>query len=175
MTGATIEENNRVGELFVCIMFDPRQPEANPSRTVAYWADRPPNLPGVQTCQPKSLHLTAIRRQRLLINLNGHTLLTQRCFGPTLRYMADAKKKKKRGRKAVMVGLGLDSDGHKRVTTGPNFALVGGSKETHEEMTEKVIKINEKLNAAGKRLENVSRQEFDDIAHAVGLKGDKPE
>jgi hypothetical protein len=83
--------------------------------------------------------------------------------------MADAKKKKKRGRKAVMVGLGLDSDGHKRLTTGPNFVLMGGSQETHEVMTEKAIKINEKLAAAGKRLEDVSHEEFDDIAHSVGL------
>lgn len=82
--------------------------------------------------------------------------------------MANAKKKKSQ-RKAVMLGFGLDSDGHKRVTTGHNFALVGGSEETHEEMTEKVIKINEKLTAKGKQLENVSREEFDDIAHSVGL------
>jgi len=86
--------------------------------------------------------------------------------------MAQASKKKT-GRKAIMLGLGLDTDGHKRLTTGPNFLLVGGSQETHEVMTEKVIKINEKLTASGKRLENVSREEFDDIAHSVGLKGDK--
>jgi hypothetical protein len=83
--------------------------------------------------------------------------------------MADAKKKKKSRRKAVMVGLGLDSDGHKRLTTGPNFVLMGGSQETHEVMTEKAIKINEKLASAGKRLEDVSHEEFDDIAHSVGL------
>jgi hypothetical protein len=69
-----------------------------------------------------------------------------------------------------MLGLGLDSDGHKRVTTGENFALVGGTQETHEAMTEKAIKINEKLKARGKHLEGVSREEFDDIAHEVGLK-----
>lgn len=69
-----------------------------------------------------------------------------------------------------MLGLGLDSDGHKRVTTGKNFALLGGSQETHEEMTEKVIRINEKLDQRGKRLEQVSREEFDDIAHSVGLR-----
>lgn len=70
-----------------------------------------------------------------------------------------------------MLGVGLDQqDGHKRVTTGNNFALVGGSAETHEIMTEKVIKINEKLAARGKQLEQVSREEFDDIAHDVGLK-----
>ncbi len=68
-----------------------------------------------------------------------------------------------------MLGLGLDSDGHKRVTTCPNFALLGGSHDTHEAMTEKAIKINEKLAAKGKRLEDVSREEFDDIAHSVGL------
>ena len=69
-----------------------------------------------------------------------------------------------------MLGVGLDSDGHKRVTTGPNFALVGGSQATHEEMTEKAIKINEKLAAKGKRLHEVSHEEFDDIAHEVGLR-----
>jgi hypothetical protein len=69
-----------------------------------------------------------------------------------------------------MLGLGLDSDGHKRVTTGPNFVLMGGSEETHEVMTEKAIKINEKLTAKGKQLEEVSHEEFDEIAHAVGLK-----
>jgi len=80
--------------------------------------------------------------------------------------MANAKKK----RKAALLGVGLDSDGSKRITTGPNFALVGGTEETHDAMTEKAIKINEKLKARGKQLEEVSREEFDDIAHEVGLK-----
>ena len=82
--------------------------------------------------------------------------------------MADAKNKRSR-RKAMMLGVGLDSDGHKRLTTGANFALVGGSEETHEVMTEKVIKINEKLSARGKQLESVSSEEFDEIANSVGL------
>lgn len=64
----------------------------------------------------------------------------------------------------------MDDDGHKRVTVGKNFALVGGSEETHEAMTEKAIKINEKLARKGKTLDDVSREEFDDIAHEVGLK-----
>jgi hypothetical protein len=83
--------------------------------------------------------------------------------------MAHAKKKNLR-RKGLMLGLGLDSDGHKRVTTGHNFMLLGGSKETHEVMTEKAIKINEKLAAKGKCLEDVSHQELDEIARSVGMK-----
>jgi hypothetical protein len=77
--------------------------------------------------------------------------------------------KKKGPRKALLLGLGLDSDGHKRLTTGPNFVLLGGTRETHEVMTEKVIKINEKLASKGKQLENLSREEFDDMARSVGL------
>ena len=76
---------------------------------------------------------------------------------------------KSKNQKAIMLGIGLDSDGHKRVTKGPNFALVGGTQETHEVMTEKAIKINEKLAAKGKQLHEVSRAEFEDIAHSVGL------
>jgi hypothetical protein len=85
--------------------------------------------------------------------------------------MANAKKKKNQ---AQLLGLGLDSDGHKRITQGDNFTLVGGTQETHEVMTEKAIKINEKLKARGKHLETVSRQEFDDIAHEIGLKKFEP-
>jgi hypothetical protein len=48
--------------------------------------------------------------------------------------------------------------------------LVGGSAETHDQMTEKAVKINEKLKARGKELHEVSHDEFDDIAHEVGLK-----
>jgi len=73
-----------------------------------------------------------------------------------------------------MLGVGLDSDGHKRLTTGPNFALVGGSQETHEVMTEKAVKINEKLKARGKQLETVTHEEFDDIVQEVGLKKGEP-
>ena len=81
----------------------------------------------------------------------------------------------KKKSKALLVGVGLDSDGHKRITTGPNFALVGGSEQTHEAMTEKVVKITEKLARKGKSLESVSTEEFDDVANEVGLHRDRPE
>ncbi|MGD1085114.1 MAG: hypothetical protein ABSA47_10245 [Verrucomicrobiota bacterium] len=82
--------------------------------------------------------------------------------------MANPPQKKKKA--ALILGIGMDSDGHKRLTTGPNFALVGGTEETHQTMTEKVIKINEKIAAKGKPLEDISHEEFEDIAHSVGLR-----
>ena len=42
-------------------------------------------------------------------------------------------------------------------------------------MTEKAILITEKLAAKGKALEEVSREEFDDVAHSVGLQKHEPE
>ena len=84
--------------------------------------------------------------------------------------MAKVPRKKKPAARALMLGVGLDSDGHKRITAGPNFALIGGKAETHDQMTEQVIKINEKLAAKGKRLEEVTHEEFDDLAHSVGLR-----
>jgi hypothetical protein len=83
--------------------------------------------------------------------------------------MLKPTKKRKRRSKSIILGVGLDTDGHTRVTTGDNFALVGGSLETHELMTEKAIKINEQLKAKGKTLETVCADEFDDIARSVGL------
>ena len=89
--------------------------------------------------------------------------------------MSNEKKPAKPG-SAILLGVGLDgTDGHKRLTTGKNFALVGGSQETHEEMTEKAVKMNEQLARRGKELHEVSREEFEEIAGTVGLKRDTPE
>ena len=81
-----------------------------------------------------------------------------------------AKQPRKTKAPGFLLGIGLDTDGHKRITKGPNFALVGGKAETHEEMTEKAIKITEKLSRKGKQLGDVSSEEFDEIARDVGLK-----
>lgn len=80
-----------------------------------------------------------------------------------------SKAPRKTSPKTLLLGVGLDTDGHKRITTGKNFALVGGTAETHEAMTEKAIKINEHLSRRGKELHEVSREEFHDIATKVGL------
>ncbi len=74
-------------------------------------------------------------------------------------------------KKALLLGLGLDNqDGHVRMTKGENFHLIGGSQDTHEQMQEQAIKLNEKLSVKGKTLEQVSREEFVDLAHEVGMK-----
>lgn len=86
----------------------------------------------------------------------------------TIGVMANPPKRRKKT--ALMLGIGVDSDGHKRLTTGSNFALIGGTEETHEAMTEKAIKINERLASKGKRLEDVTREEFEEIAESVGLR-----
>ncbi len=76
------------------------------------------------------------------------------------------KKKKRRTRTAGLLGVGLDNkDGHKRITTGENFAIVGGSEETHGRMTETVIKTFEELKHRGKQLEEVEPKELAEIVH----------
>lgn len=71
---------------------------------------------------------------------------------------------KKEDKKSLLLGLGLDNeDGHKRITKGDNFVLMGGSEETHEHMTEKAMKFNERLQRKGKRLEDLERNEFIDL------------
>jgi hypothetical protein len=67
-------------------------------------------------------------------------------------------------KKHSLLGIGFDgTDGHKRITKGDNFYLVGGSEETHERMAETTIKFNEKMSRRGKTLENISREEFIDL------------
>ena len=82
-----------------------------------------------------------------------------------------AKKSKAGAKKAWVLGLGLDNrDGHTRITAGANFKLIGGSAETHGAMTEKAMKLNEHLQRRGKTLDTVSREEFHEIAHEVGMR-----
>jgi hypothetical protein len=69
---------------------------------------------------------------------------------------------------AALLGLGLDNeDGHTRLTRGKNFVLYGGSQDTHAEMQETAVKLNEHLDRKGKRLEDVTPSELGDILHQV--------
>ena len=71
----------------------------------------------------------------------------------------------KPNRKTRLLGLGLDdAGGHVRITRGRNFHLLGGSQDTHEAMQEKCIKLNEKLDARGKQLDDLDRGELHDLA-----------
>ena len=76
------------------------------------------------------------------------------------------KKQKPSAPKAGLLGLGLDNtDGHKRLTTGEQFAIVGGSAETHDRMTETVVKTFEELKTRGKPLHKIEPNELAEILH----------
>ena len=73
--------------------------------------------------------------------------------------------REKRKGKGGLLGVGLDADdGHRRVTKGKDFLLLGGSQETHERMTDVVLRMNEKLKRKGKTYRELSRTEFEDLA-----------
>ena len=81
------------------------------------------------------------------------------------------KKRKKAPGRAGLLGLGLDNeDGHKRITTGEKFAILGGSEATHERLTETVIKTFEELKHRGKQLEQVEPKELAEIVHKAAPK-----
>ena len=65
---------------------------------------------------------------------------------------------------AHLFGLGFDgSDGHKRITHADKFSIMGGSEQTHDKMTETLIKTVEDLSSKGKSLEEASMEEVSDL------------
>jgi hypothetical protein len=79
--------------------------------------------------------------------------------------------KPKRAKRVIrgLMGVGLDhQDGHKRITTGEEFAILGGSAETHGQLTETALKTFEALRRRGKQLSEVEVEELAEIIqHAV--------
>ena len=70
----------------------------------------------------------------------------------------------RRPKSAVLLGLGLDNeDGHKRITSAEKFAILGGSQETHELMTETVVKTFEEMGRKGKSLEGIEPEELKEL------------
>jgi hypothetical protein len=70
----------------------------------------------------------------------------------------------KRNGSAHLLGIGLDNkDGHKRLTRAEKFSIVGGSEETHERMTETLIKTVEDLKIKGQSLEDARTEELAEI------------
>jgi len=73
--------------------------------------------------------------------------------------MASAKRPSNR-----LLGLGLDAtDQQKRITRGEGFSLVGGSEETHERMTETVIKTSEDLSRKGRTITDARPEELAEL------------
>ncbi len=82
---------------------------------------------------------------------------------PTKKRSSPAKQPTGR---AALLGLGLDGDdGHKRITQGEQFHLVGGSEETHGRMTETAIKTFEELKRRDRHLETIDPRELAEILH----------
>jgi hypothetical protein len=81
--------------------------------------------------------------------------------------MADRRMPSKHRR--YLMGLGLDSDGHARVTRGEEFLLVGGTEETHGRMREGVERFSEVLQDMGTDFQSASREEMREAARESGL------
>jgi hypothetical protein len=71
--------------------------------------------------------------------------------------------RRRKPRSAHLLGVGLDDDGHKRLTSAEQFTIVGGTAETHGRMTETVIKTFETLKKRRKPLHAVEPRELAEI------------
>jgi hypothetical protein len=68
----------------------------------------------------------------------------------------------------LLCGLAFDNkDNHKRITTGENFYIIGGSAETHENLVEKVLAFNETVNKYGKKLDELTETEYFNIIKEI--------
>lgn len=78
----------------------------------------------------------------------------------------------KRKLRRLILGLGLDgTDGHVRITRGEQFYLAGGSRETHGEMRDGVLRFMGELKQRKRSLQEISREEFLEVAEKVDLPG----
>lgn len=68
----------------------------------------------------------------------------------------------------LLCGLAFDNkDNHKRITTGENFYIIGGSAETHENLVEKVLEFNETVKKYGKKLDELTETEYFSIIKEI--------
>lgn len=71
-----------------------------------------------------------------------------------------------------ILGVGLDNkDGHKRLTRADQFSIVGGSAETHERMTETLVKTCEGLQRKGKTIQSADVREVAELIDKHTPKG----
>lgn len=63
-----------------------------------------------------------------------------------------------------LLGLGLDNkDGHVRLTRAEQFTIAGGSEQTHERMTETLMKTCESLERKGRNLDDADVREIAEL------------
>ncbi|MDR2862332.1 MAG: hypothetical protein LBV54_00430 [Puniceicoccales bacterium] len=69
-------------------------------------------------------------------------------------------------KEAHLLGVGLDAaDGHKRITRAEKFSIIGGSEETHDRLTETLIKTVEDLKREGISLEETPPEKLAELIH----------
>ena len=67
-------------------------------------------------------------------------------------------------RHAHLLGIGLDNkDGHVRLTRAEQFTIAGGSENTHERMTETLVKTCENLERKGMTLDDADVREIAEL------------
>ena len=67
-----------------------------------------------------------------------------------------------------LLGLGLDgTDGHVRISRGPNFYLFGGSETTHEKMQGFAVKFSEGIDERGKKIDELNKRELEEIVESA--------
>jgi len=75
----------------------------------------------------------------------------------------------RRTSRRLLLGLGLDRDGHARVTKGEDFVLVGGTEATHRTMQEDVERFRDELGRMGTDLQRASSREVREAARKSGF------
>jgi hypothetical protein len=86
-------------------------------------------------------------------------------MSPNEERPARAKRRKKSKRTGGLIGLGLDAqDGHKRITKGEDFLVVGGSEETHGRMTDIALRMKKCLQERGQTFGELTPSEFEDLS-----------
>lgn len=84
------------------------------------------------------------------------------------------KKNEASQRNTVLYGLAFDNeDKHKRITTGENFYILGGSEKTHEKLVEKIVEFSQVVKKYGKQLHDLSESEYYEIVQEISAKDSK--
>lgn len=70
------------------------------------------------------------------------------------------------------MGLGLDQDGHARVTKGDDFVLMGGTESTHGTMQDHVLRFQDTLRKMGTDFQGATDDQVAEAAFESGLSDD---